>query len=249
MSRKLVAGNWKMNGGASTLAGLNDLAAAYQEAPIDIAVCPPAPFLAHADHIVSGSAIEIGAQDCHTAASGAHTGDVAAGMLAELGCAYVIVGHSERRADHGETNATVAAKAQAVLDADMRPIICIGESLDQRKAGQTLEVVAEQLAQSVPDTEAVHQLVVAYEPIWAIGTGEVATIEQIAEVHGELRAQLVDRFGEEGVGVPLLYGGSVKAGNAADIFDVAHVDGALVGGASLKPDDFMPIVNAMLARV
>jgi triosephosphate isomerase len=185
--------------------------------------------------IANGAALKLGGQDCHMARTGAHTGDISAAMLAEAGASYVIVGHSERRADHGENDAIVRAKAEAALDEGLTPIICIGETLAERDAGQTLQIVTDQLSGSLP---AGAQVVVAYEPVWAIGTGKVATPEQIAEVHDALRTQV-------GATTPLLYGGSVKPGNAAEIFALENVDGALVGGASLKAADFGAIIAAL----
>lgn len=244
MRRNLVAGNWKMNGSGETLAGLAELSRTNQSPTCDIAICPPFPLLPAGATALSGGHIALGAQDCHAAFSGAHTGDVSAQMLAEAGCDYVIVGHSERRAAYGETDANVAAKATAATGAGLQPIICLGETIDQRQSGLALDVVSEQLKGSVPETEDASRLVVAYEPVWAIGTGEVATVTQIAEVHDVLRANLLDRFGARAEQIRLLYGGSVKANNAKDIFAVANVDGALVGGASLQPSDFQPIIDA-----
>jgi triosephosphate isomerase len=188
--------------------------------------------------------IQIGGQDCHPNASGAHTGDISAEMLRDAGADAVITGHSERRADHGETNADVAAKSEAAYRAGLTAIICIGETLDEREAGTTLNVIDTQLAGSVPDAATASNSVIAYEPVWAIGTGKVPTIAQIAEVHAHIRARLTARF-PDGDEFTLLYGGSVKGSNAAEIFSVPHVNGALVGGASLKADDFSPIVEAL----
>jgi len=193
-----------------------------------------------------GSAVMVGAQDCHASASGAHTGDIAAEMLAEAGAGHVILGHSERRADHGETDADVAAKATAAARAGLIPVICVGETLEERERGVTLEVVGGQLAGSVPD-ELGDGTVIAYEPVWAIGTGKVPTLDEIAEVHDFIRKALTDRFGAAATDVPILYGGSVKPGNAAEIFAVSNVDGALVGGASLKAADFSGIIAALEA--
>jgi triosephosphate isomerase len=195
------------------------------------------------------SPIALGAQDCHAAASGAHTGDLSVAMLADAGAACVIVGHSERRADHGETDALVRAKAEAAIAGGLTAIVCIGETLAEREAGRTLAVVGTQLAGSLPEAATGATAVVAYEPVWAIGTGKVATPAEIAEVHAFIRAELVARFGAEGAAFRLLYGGSVKASNAAEIFAVPDVDGALVGGASLKAADFSPIVAALEGAV
>ncbi len=245
MRRKLAAGNWKMNG---TQVSLAELAAmqGMSKGAVETLMCLPATLIYAAAGLKTGMAI--GAQDCHAAASGAHTGDLSAPMLADAGAAYVITGHSERRQDHGETDADVAAKTESAWGAGLKVILCIGESLEQRENGSTLEVLAAQLQGSVPEGSTGANLVIAYEPIWAIGTGKVPTTQQIAEVHRFLRTELASRFGDDTAGaIRLLYGGSVKASNAAEIFAVADVDGALVGGASLKATDFMPIVSALNA--
>ncbi len=244
MPRMLVAGNWKMNGLRAAHATLDALAAAVPEPACDVLICPPATLIAR----LAGRGVPLGGQDCHAAASGAHTGDISAEMLTDAGAEAVIVGHSERRADHGEGDADVAAKAEAAWRAGLTAIVCIGETEAQRNAGRALEVVGAQLAGSVPEGATAYNLVVAYEPVWAIGAGRTPTTEQIAEVHNFMRAHLTDRFGAEvAAGVRLLYGGSVKAGNATEIFGVANVDGALVGGASLKAEDFVPIIEAASA--
>ncbi|MGR3616007.1 MAG: triose-phosphate isomerase [Paracoccaceae bacterium] len=247
MRRKLAAGNWKMNGTASALTELSALVRAHSAAQCDLLICPPATLLSRAAHQTEGSAIAIGGQDCHCEGSGAHTGDVSAEMLKDAGASAAILGHSERRAEHGETDSFVRAKVVSVLNAGMQAVVCLGESLTERESGQTLQVVGTQLAGSLPDTIDPDRLVVAYEPIWAIGTGKVPTLDQIAEVHDFLRAELIARFGQEGDKIPLLYGGSVKPNNAAEIFAVENVDGALVGGASLKAEDFSPIISALEA--
>jgi triosephosphate isomerase len=195
------------------------------------------------------SPIALGGQDCHAAASGAHTGDISVAQLADAGATHVIVGHSERRADHGETDATVRAKAEAVLAGGLTAIVCIGETLAEREAGRTLEVVGGQLAGSVPDAATGANTVIAYEPVWAIGTGKVATPAEIGEVHAFIRTELAKHFGAGAEAFRLLYGGSVKAANAAEVFAVPDVDGALVGGASLKAADFSPIVAALEGAV
>jgi triosephosphate isomerase (TIM) len=238
--RKLAAGNWKMNGLGETLAEL-DLISTDVPSGVEVLICPPATLLARASETVAGR-IALGGQDSHTAEKGAHTGDISAAMLKDAGASYVILGHSERRADHGEMSPHVKAKAEAAQAAGLTPVICIGETLAEREAGRTLAVVKFQLARSLPERLPV---VVAYEPVWAIGTGKVPTLEQIGEVHAFLRARLVTRYGEDGHGVRLLYGGSVKPSNASEIFAVKDVDGALVGGASLKAEDFRPIVAAL----
>ncbi|WP_406645023.1 triose-phosphate isomerase [Aliisedimentitalea scapharcae] len=246
MRRKLAAGNWKMNGESTALGELEKLATAHSAPGVDILICPPATLLHRAAQTVSDSAIAIGGQDCHPAQSGAHTGDISADMLLDAGATAVIVGHSERRENHDEGDEHVRAKARAAIDAGLLAIICVGESLAEREAANTLDIIAGQLAGSIPDIVTGENLVIAYEPIWAIGTGKVPTLEQIGEVHDFIRARLERRFGT-GVGrsVRLLYGGSVKPGNAADIFAVSNVDGALVGGASLKAGDFSPIIQAL----
>ena len=245
--RKLAAGNWKMNGMAAALSEVAALCNANPAPACEMLLCPPATLLAQMNWAAKGTALMLGGQDCHTDALGAHTGDISAAMLKDAGAAYVIVGHSERRTDHGETDAQVLAKAQAALAAGLTPIVCIGETEAQRDAGETLDVIGRQLAGSVPDTATAATLVVAYEPVWAIGTGRTPTLEQIAEVHTFLRTRLTARIGTEAAGVRLLYGGSVKPSNAAEIFALPHVDGALVGGASLKAADFGAIVAALSA--
>ncbi len=246
--RKLAAGNWKMNGTGASLAEVEALKAAHPAPGCDILLCPPATLLARMSALADGSAIATGGQDCHAAASGAHTGDISAAMLVDAGASHVILGHSERRADHGETSAEVLAKAQAALSAGLCAVVCIGETLAQREAGETLAVIGDQLAGSVPEGIGGDTLVVAYEPVWAIGTGKIPTLDQIAEVHDFLRNELVARFGADtGNAIRLLYGGSVKPTNAAEIFAVSNVDGALVGGASLKAADFSPIIAALEA--
>jgi len=245
--RKLAAGNWKMNGLAASLSEVAALCSAHPAPVAEMLLCPPATLLAPMAAAAQGTALRVGGQDCHPNPSGAHTGDVSAAMLRDAGATYVIVGHSERRADHGETDAQVAAKAQAAQAAGLIPIVCLGETEAERDAGTTLDVIGRQLAGSVPEGAAAATLVVAYEPIWAIGTGRTPSLPEIAEVHAFLRARLIARIGAEGSGVRLLYGGSVKASNAADIFALPHVDGALVGGASLKAADFGAIVAALSA--
>ncbi|MFX0540265.1 triose-phosphate isomerase [Roseovarius sp. S4756] len=246
MRRKLAAGNWKMNGLSADLDTLDALCAAHQDAAVDLLVCPPFPLIPGAAARVKGHALAIGGQDCHAETSGAHTGDTSAVMLADVGASAVILGHSERRSDHGETSDDVRAKAKAAHAAGLLAIICVGESLAQREAQNTLDIIGGQLSSSIPDTATGENTVVAYEPCWAIGTGLTPTTDQIGEVHDFIRARLERRFGA-GVGrsVRLLYGGSVKGANAAEIFAVSNVDGALVGGASLKTDDFSPIISAL----
>ena len=248
MRRKLAAGNWKMNGRLADLDQLDRIMAACPAPAADLLLCLPATLIHPAAARVEGHPLHIGAQDCHQADAGAHTGDIAAGQLVDAGARAVILGHSERRADHHEDSATVRAKAEAAQAAGLIGVICLGETLAERDAGQTLEVIGAQLDASVPDAATGEATVIAYEPVWAIGTGRIATTDQIAEVHGFLRARLIARFGATtGGAIRLLYGGSVKPDNAAQIFAVADVDGALVGGASLTADDFCPIIAALEA--
>ncbi|MHA7886478.1 triose-phosphate isomerase [Roseicyclus sp.] len=247
MPRKLAAGNWKMNGDGASLAEIDALLSAHPAPGVDILICPPATLIERMARRIAGGPVAVGGQTCHTAASGAHTGDISAAMLAEAGATHVILGHSERRADHGESNETIRAQAEAALAAGLHVILCVGETEAERDADVTLEVVGGQLAGSIPDGVTGATLTVAYEPVWAIGTGRVPEIAQIAQVHDAIRAALVDRFGPEGGAMSILYGGSVKPGNAAEIFAIANVDGALVGGASLKAADFSGIIAALEA--
>lgn len=241
--RKLVAGNWKMNGGIAQLGELSAIGRAAREAPgVDVAICPPFTLIAPA--VTRSGGLVIGAQDVHSASSGAHTGCVSVAMIKEAGARMAIVGHSERRSDQHETDELVRAKAEAALAGGLTTIVCVGESDSQRGSGEHLAVVARQLAGSLPDEWEEGELVIAYEPIWAIGTGQVPTIADIAEMHAALRRRLVAAYGDAGASIRILYGGSVKPSNAAEIFSVDDVDGALVGGASLKAADFVPIVEA-----
>ena len=241
--RKLIAGNWKMNGSLSALAELAPIAAAAREAAgVDVAICPPFTLIPSAVARSGGGAI--GGQDCHCAESGAHTGSVSAAMLKEAGARLVIAGHSERRDEQKESDETVRAKAATALAHGLQAIVCVGESEAEREAGRAIERVRSQLAGSLPDVEGEGELVVAYEPIWAIGTGRTATPADVAEIHAEIRAALRGRFGDSGGRIRILYGGSVKAENAAELFAVADVDGALVGGASLTAAQFVPIIEA-----
>ena len=245
--RKLAAGNWKMNGTAASLAEVQALIAAQPAPACEMLLCPPATLISAMATAARGSALMVGAQDCHARPSGAHTGDLSAPMLADAGASHVILGHSERRADHGETDAEVRAKAEAAQAAGLVAIVCVGETEAQRDAGETLAVIGAQIDGSVPTTSTAANLVIAYEPVWAIGTGRTPTLSQIAEVHAFLRARLADHIGAQAAQVRLLYGGSVKPSNAAEIFALPDVDGALVGGASLKAADFAPIVAALSA--
>lgn len=248
MRRKLAAGNWKMNGTGASLAQLQALAQAITpQADTDVVICPPAPLLYRAVDAMDGQGIQIGAQDCHSDSEGAHTGDVSAAMVADTGAQFVIVGHSERRDAHHEDDAEIRGKARAALAANLTPMICLGETEAERAANNTLDILSGQLAGSCPDDATGGTVVIAYEPIWAIGTGKVPNMKQIIEVHDFLREKLIARFGPDGDAFRLLYGGSVKASNAADIFQASNVDGALVGGASLKADDFAPIIAALQA--
>ncbi|RYH02814.1 triose-phosphate isomerase [Salipiger sp. IMCC34102] len=244
MRRKLAAGNWKMNGLVDDLAQIKALTDAHPAPDVDMLICAPATLIAQMAWARGPHPMQIGGQDCHAARSGAHTGDISAPMLRDAGASHVIVGHSERRADHGETDADVAAKATAANASGLIAVICIGETLAQREAGEALAVVTGQLRGSLPEGATAANTVVAYEPVWAIGTGKVPTTDQIAEIHGALRHALRDVM-REAEAVRLLYGGSVKGANAAEIFAVADVDGALVGGASLTAEDFSPIVTAL----
>ena len=241
---KLIVGNWKMNGLAASLVEATALREALDVEPAQtrVGLCPPATLIARMALQLKGGAVEIGGQDCHAKASGAFTGSVSAEMLADAGAGLVIVGHSERRAGFGETDADVAAKAEAALRAGLEPIVCVGETLEQRDAGDAVAVVTAQVAGSLPDSLRGRTFAVAYEPVWAIGTGRTPTLEQIAEIHAAIRAALVARL--DAATVPILYGGSVNPGNAAEILAVPDVGGALVGGASLKANDFLAIVRA-----
>jgi triosephosphate isomerase len=243
--RPLVAGNWKMNGLKPSAAQLGKIVHGSTELPdADLLVCPPATLVMMFASAAHGSKVAIGAQDCHAEPSGAFTGDISAEMLADAGASAVIVGHSERRTYHAETDSMVRAKALAAWRAGLTAIVCIGETKDQRSAGQTLDVVGAQLSGSLPNAALAEGLVVAYEPVWAIGTGLTPTAADVAEVHGFIRERLVKRFGATGEEIRVLYGGSVKPANAAELLNVPNVDGALVGGASLKAADFLGIAAA-----
>lgn len=250
--KKLIAGNWKMNGSSADNAALlkGILAGLDFSAPIcDVAVCAPAPYLAQVQSLLHGSAVQWGAQDVSCHDKGAYTGEVSAVMLRDFGCQMVLVGHSERRQYHAETDNDVAAKAAAAVAAGLTPVVCVGETLEQREAGQTQAVVHRQLQ---PVLEAnrgsVERLVVAYEPVWAIGTGKTASPEQAAEVHAALRSQLLQADAAAGALVRILYGGSMKPGNAAQLLDQPNIDGGLIGGAALKAEDFLEIIRVASAR-
>jgi len=242
--RPLIAGNWKMNGLKSALAEFEAMLAGAPEvaARADLLVCPPATLIAgFAERARGTKAIGVGAQDCHPKASGAHTGDLSAEMLADAGARAIIVGHSERRADHGESDVLVHQKAEAVWRAGLTAIVCIGETQHQRDAGQTLDICRGQLNLSLPDGARSDNLVVAYEPVWAIGTGLTPTVGDVEQIHRFIRELLIARFKGEGAKIRILYGGSVKPSNARELMAVANVNGALVGGASLKAADFLAI--------
>jgi triosephosphate isomerase len=241
--RPLVAGNWKMNGLAASEAELAKIIAGSAGLKCDLMVCPPVTLIVEFAAAVRTSSVAIGAQDCHPEPSGAHTGDIAAEQLADAGATAVIIGHSERRADHLETDTLVRAKALAARRAKLLAIVCIGERRSERDAGKTLDIVGRQLDGSLPDGATAANLVVAYEPVWAIGTGLTPTPKDVAEVHGFIRKRLSQRFGGEGAGIRILYGGSVKPANAKELLTVPDVNGALVGGASLKAADFFGIAN------
>ncbi|MDO7841160.1 triose-phosphate isomerase [Sphingomonas immobilis] len=241
--RKLVAGNWKMNGDLAALAELEGIAAAAVAAPgVDVAIAVPATLIAPAAARVPG--FTIGAEDVHPADKGAHTGCISVPMIREAGASFSIVGHSERRADCGETDADVRAKAEALLRHGMHAILCVGETLAERDAGQAQAVVTGQLRASFPDGAASGWLSIAYEPVWAIGTGRTPTVEDVAAIHGAIRATLVDLLGDDAQAMRVLYGGSVTAENAASLLGAGDVDGALVGGASLTAAKFVPIIDA-----
>jgi triosephosphate isomerase len=246
--RPLIAGNWKMNGLKSSMAEFEAMLAGATKVAgkADLLVCPPATLIAtFAAKMQSSSqgskGMAIGGQDCHPAASGAHTGDISAEMLADAGASAVIVGHSERRADHGESDSLVRQKAQAAWRAGLTAVVCIGETQSQRDAGQTLDICLGQLQGSLPDGSRADNLVVAYEPVWAIGTGRTPTVKDVEQIHEFIRQALSARFNGEGARMRILYGGSVKPSNARELMGVANVNGALVGGASLKASDFLAI--------
>ncbi len=249
--RPLVAGNWKMNGTSASLPELLAIADGFLgglDAEAEALVCLPATLLSRAAEAIGGrTPVKLGGQDCHAAANGAHTGDLSAEMLKDAGASHVIVGHSERRTDHRETDAMVLAKAEAAWRAGLVAIICVGETRAEREGGTTLDVLSRQISGSVPAGATHATTVVAYEPVWAIGTGLTPTIADVAEAHAHIRAQLAIKLGEEAGRIRILYGGSVKPSNAVELLAVANVDGALVGGASLKAADFLAIAEAYRA--
>ena len=241
----LIAGNWKMNGLGSSIAEARAVAAGVGGSPARVAICPPSTLVHRMSEALAGSAVLVGGQDAHFDESGAFTGDISAEMLADAGATLVILGHSERRDAYRESDELVARKVLAALRHGLEPIVCVGETLDQRKAGQTLEVVTRQVTGSLPAELKGRAFSVAYEPVWAIGTGLTPTTPEIEEVHGAIRRTLNEMFGAAAGAVPILYGGSVKPGNAAEILHASEVGGALVGGASLKAEDFLAIVRAV----
>ena len=246
--RPLVAGNWKMNGTRASLDQIKAIAEGVASGglseKVDALICPPATLLYVSTALATDSPLMIGAQDCHQEASGAHTGDISAEMISDCFGTHVIVGHSERRSDHSERDHLVSTKAEAAYAADLTAIICIGETAGERDAGQTLDILKRQLAGSVPETATAENTVIAYEPVWAIGTGVTPTVEDVERAHAFMRAELVGRFGDQGKAMRILYGGSVKPGNARELMGIANVDGALIGGASLKAADFLAIYSA-----
>ncbi|MBW8724907.1 MAG: triose-phosphate isomerase [Inquilinus limosus] len=248
MARKLIAGNWKMNllrdEGTAVARDLALRLARTVDPAFDLLICPPATIIAPIADAVQGSGLAVGGQDCHTAQQGAHTGDISARMLADLGCSHVIVGHSERRQDHGEIDLVVAEKAAAAQAEGLVAIICVGETEAERDNGRALQICSRQIAGSLPRGATAENTVIAYEPVWAIGTGRTPTTAEVAEVHAHIRAALGAHVPSEAAGIRILYGGSVKPGNAAELLAVPNVDGALVGGASLKADDFWAIAQA-----
>lgn len=242
----LIAGNWKMNASLEMAAELIDgIKAGSPPSNVEMLVCPPFPYLSSAVASASGSSIHVGAQTCHTAGSGAHTGDVSAAMLKDVGCSHVIVGHSERRTDHGETDSQITAQASAAINAGLVAVICVGETETERDAGSTLDVVASQVAGSLPDAATAANAVIAYEPVWAIGTGRTPTTSEVQDVHAAIRANIATKLGQAAAdGMRILYGGSMKPSNAKELLTLPDVDGGLIGGASLKAYDFLGIANA-----
>ena len=246
--KPLIAGNWKMNG---TLASLNEINKILESSSIynpfvDLLICPPATLLHLLKESLNESTLALGGQNCHFEQSGAYTGDISAEMLREVGASYVIVGHSERRTGYAESNELVRSKVLAAWSAKLATIICIGETQSQRESGRTKEVVLQQIKGSVPEQIELNSTVIAYEPVWAIGTGLTPTVEEIAEIHNIIRETLVERLGKDGEAIRLLYGGSVKPDNATNLMAPENVNGALVGGASLKAEDFLQIASVYL---
>ena len=245
--KPLVAGNWKMNGTITGLEELRTIGHAFASGlanQADALICPPATLISRAVEMLEQTPVKVGGQDCHAADHGAHTGDISASMLKEAGATYVIVGHSERRTDHHEDDAAVASKAQAALAVGLVPIICIGETKAERESGQTLDILTRQIEGSVPAGVTAQSAVIAYEPVWAIGTGLTPTAQNVAQAHAHIRERLTEKLGETAQKMRILYGGSVKPANAVELMHVENVDGALVGGASLKASDFLGIAEA-----
>ncbi len=243
MRRKIAAGNWKMNGLKASIVELKELITLTKGATCEIVICPPATLIEEMVHVAGDSGIVIGGQDCHWSESGAYTGEISAPMLADVGAKTVILGHSERRSLHHETSDYIRTKVEAAWRADLSAIICVGETEAQRDSGDTLQIIKDQLDGSIPDGATAANTIIAYEPVWAIGTGKIPTYSQIAEVHDFIRVQLVQTYAT-GEDIRILYGGSVKPSNAAEIFAISNVDGGLVGGASLNATDFAGIVTA-----
>lgn len=242
--KPLVAGNWKMNGLTAALAEAQAVHESLSSTPAaaDVMICPPATLLSAMAALVAKGPVQVGGQDCHAAPAGAHTGDISAEMLVDTGATAVIVGHSERRADHGETSRIVKAKAEAAHRAGLKAIVCVGETAGERAAGLTLDVVKRQVVGSLPEASHANNTIIAYEPVWAIGTGLTPTVGDVAAVHAGVRALIAETF-EDGSDMRILYGGSVKPANAVELMAVDNVNGALVGGASLKADDFLGIIE------
>jgi len=248
--RILIAGNWKMNGlsadGVALASGLADKMKSAGAVNFEMLVCPPTTLISKVADAISGSGIQLGGQDCHMNEKGAHTGDTSAVMLKDIGCAYALVGHSERRTDHGETDAVVAAKAAAAQGQGLVAVVCIGETEAQRDAGKTLDVNGSQIAGSVPDGSTAANTVIAYEPVWAIGTGRTPTSAEVQDVHAFIRGELVKKIGaDEAAKTRILYGGSMNPKNAKELLALADVDGGLIGGASLKVDDFWAVAQSI----
>lgn len=248
--RPLVAGNWKMNGTIAALDQVRSIGHGFEGGVgnfVDGLICPPATLISRVEDILQNTPVRVGGQDCHVKEHGAHTGDISATMLKEAGATFVIVGHSERRTDHGETDSLVRGKAEAAHAAGLTAIVCIGETLTQREEDLTLEILSVQIRGSVPHASTAENTVIAYEPVWAIGTGLTPTAENVAQAHAHIRAELTEMLGETARKVRILYGGSVKPSNAQELMHIDNVDGALVGGASLKSDDFLGIADAYRA--
>lgn len=247
LRRPLIAGNWKMNGlrkdGVALAFAVGEFLKSGSGKGCEVLICPPFTLIAAVNEAIAETGVKLGAQDCHSLEKGAHTGDISAAMLADAGCCYVLAGHSERRADHGESDAEVRAKAKAANDAGLSAVICIGETEAERDGGKTLEVVKSQIAGSVPGSATAANTVLAYEPVWAIGTGRTPSLDEVQQVHAFIRSELAAVVGPEAAdGIRILYGGSMNRGNAAGLLALADVDGGLIGGASLKAEEFKAII-------